>query len=195
METENPTASNDEKLLQFFKALSDEDRLKIAGVLAIKPSTLQELSVETGIGYRELVRHLQHLEDAGLIHQRVNDDVSRYSLRLSSLQEMKSEILARPSQATPGSFNTLEDDEQAVLNAFLRDGKLIALPAQQHRREIVFRWLVDQFEYDWPYPEKEINVTLEQFHPDFALLRRELVDRGYMTRDHGIYIRTPQEST
>jgi hypothetical protein len=34
-----------------------------------------------------------------------------------------------------------------------------------------------------------VNDLLARFHPDFATLRRDLVDFGFLTRDHGIYRR------
>ncbi|MCA9956597.1 MAG: DUF2087 domain-containing protein, partial [Anaerolineales bacterium] len=43
------------------------------------------------------------------------------------------------------------------------------------------------FEYGVDYPEKEVNARVEQVHPDFAELRRLMVDFGFMTRSWGVY--------
>ena len=50
--------------------------------------------------------------------------------------------------------------------------------------------LAQEFEPGERYPEKEVNRRLRAWHPDFAALRRYLVDEGFMERDHGEYWRT-----
>ncbi len=39
------------------------------------------------------------------------------------------------------------------------------------------------------YPEKEINERLEHCNPDYASLRRYLIDYGLMEREKGVYWR------
>ena len=38
------------------------------------------------------------------------------------------------------------------------------------------------FEFDQQYTETEVNIQLGTLHPDFAALRRYLVDCGVLTR-------------
>ena len=40
------------------------------------------------------------------------------------------------------------------------------------------------------YSEQEVNETLQRFHPDYAALRRYLVDDEVLTRDGGYYWRS-----
>jgi len=35
-----------------------------------------------------------------------------------------------------------------------------------------------------------VNATIEGFHPDYATLRRYLVDEGFLNREAGIYWRS-----
>jgi hypothetical protein len=42
------------------------------------------------------------------------------------------------------------------------------------------------------YPERQVNAILQEVDPDYATLRRYLVDAGLMQRDQGVYWRTAQ---
>ena len=77
-----------------------------------------------------------------------------------------------------------------VLRAFIRDGRLVSIPARDKRRQVVYRYLRDQvFTEDRPYPEREVNHRLALFHPDVATIRRGMVDAGLVTRETGTYRR------
>jgi hypothetical protein len=77
-----------------------------------------------------------------------------------------------------------------VLRAFIRDGRLVSIPARDKRRQVIYRYLRDQvFTEDRPYPEREVNQRLALFHPDVATIRRGMVDAGLVTREAGSYRR------
>src|SRR2546423_235561 len=61
---------------------------------------------------------------------------------------------------------------------------------QSKKRLAVLRWLVEDFQPGRRYPEREVNQILGRHHPDFAALRRYLVDEELMQRSRGIYWRT-----
>ena len=84
-----------------------------------------------------------------------------------------------------------EDQYAAVvLRAFVRHGRLTAIPAQQRKKEVVLLFLLDAcFADDRDYPEPEVNERLRQYHEDVAALRRYLVDARLMTRTAGVYRR------
>ncbi|MFA7578092.1 MAG: DUF2087 domain-containing protein, partial [Candidatus Muiribacteriota bacterium] len=37
--------------------------------------------------------------------------------------------------------------------------------------------------------EKEVNEIIQKFHEDYCLIRREMVEEGFMDRKDGIYWR------
>ena len=81
--------------------------------------------------------------------------------------------------------------QEKVARAFLRDGRLVSIPAKPSRRDLLLPLVLDQcFPEDRDYEEKEVNMRLALLHPDVAALRRYLVDGGWMTREAGIYRRT-----
>ena len=81
-------------------------------------------------------------------------------------------------------------EREKVVRAFLRDGRLISIPAKPRKRELLLEVILDQsFPEDRDYEEKEVNMRLALLHPDVAALRRYLVDSGLMSRKAGIYRR------
>ena len=88
----------------------------------------------------------------------------------------------------------LEADEAfaaRTLRSFIRDGRLVSIPAREKRRLVIYRYLRDQvFAEDRDYEEREVNQRLALFHPDVATIRRGMVDAGLVTRSSGIYRRT-----
>jgi hypothetical protein len=79
---------------------------------------------------------------------------------------------------------------EKVIRAFVRDGRLVSIPAKPSKREVLLPWLLDEcFPEDRDYEEKEVNQRLALLYPDVSALRRYLIDAGLMTRDAGIYRR------
>lgn len=82
------------------------------------------------------------------------------------------------------------DDARVLENFTDASGRLIAIPAQRKKRLAVLRWLVEEFQPGRRYPEVEVNRIISRRHPDFATLRRFMVDEELMQRRSGIYWRT-----
>jgi hypothetical protein len=81
--------------------------------------------------------------------------------------------------------------DEKVVRSFIRDDRLVSIPARDKKRQVVLRYLVDHcFTEDRAYPEKEVNQRLALYHPDVAALRRYIVESGLMTRAAGEYRRT-----
>jgi hypothetical protein len=74
-------------------------------------------------------------------------------------------------------------------HAFVRDGKLIALPSKPRMLQAACSFLVERFEPDRLYDEREVNAILADDAPDPATLRRLLVDHGLLGRTRNTYWR------
>jgi hypothetical protein len=81
------------------------------------------------------------------------------------------------------------EDEESVLKAFFRDGRLTEIPARAAKRRIILERIAVEFEPGTRYPESEVNVMVGKFFNDHAALRRYLVDEGFLEREQGIYWR------
>ena len=81
-------------------------------------------------------------------------------------------------------------DEQ-VLHHFLGpDGRLRTIPTKHSKLLVVLDHLAQEFEPGQTYPETKVNEILQRFHPDYAALRRYLVENGFMTREDSVYWRS-----
>ena len=87
-------------------------------------------------------------------------------------------------------------DEERVIRAFVKDGRLVSIPAKPRKRELLLPYLLDvAFPDDRDYEEREVNQRLALLHRDVAALRRYFVEGGLMTRDAGIYRRATPMNT
>jgi len=94
------------------------------------------------------------------------------------------------AKPAPGPAAAAPDEafEAKVLRSFVRDGRLVSIPAQDRKKLVVLRHLRELcFPDDRIYLEKEVNQRLALLHPDVAALRRYLVDFRLMTRASGEY--------
>jgi len=79
---------------------------------------------------------------------------------------------------------------EMILRTFLdAEGRLITLPAKRAKRLVVLDHVAQRFEPGERYPEAEVNRRLRPVHEDVAMLRRYLVDEGFLDRAGGIYWR------
>jgi DNA-binding transcriptional ArsR family regulator len=187
----------DAELLLTLKALSDASRLRIVGLLAGRAYAVEELADALRLSPGTVVHHLKRLREAGLVDQRPSHPYMLYSLRLDRLQAVgrmldELEHANEAAASAPGPDGSpLPAFDAKVLRAFVEDGRLVSIPAQEKKREVVLRWLLERcFAEDRDYAEREINARLAEVHPDTAALRRYLVEARLMSRANGIYRRT-----
>ena len=81
-------------------------------------------------------------------------------------------------------------DEAKVLGTFFEGSRLTQIPATRSKRLVVLERLAQEFDAGVRYPEKQVSFMLQLFYPDYAALRRYLVDEGFLTRSDGVYWRT-----
>jgi len=80
--------------------------------------------------------------------------------------------------------------EQVLKNFLDADGRLHTIPSKHAKLLVVLDHLSQRFEPAKVYPEKDVNSILGELHPDFAALRRYLVENQFLTREDGHYWRS-----
>ena len=80
--------------------------------------------------------------------------------------------------------------DEVVLRNFVRDGRIVTMPAKRSRRLVLLDYVAQRFDVGVRYTESEVNRTLRDVHDDYAALRRYLVDEGFMSREHSVYWRS-----
>jgi hypothetical protein len=84
----------------------------------------------------------------------------------------------------------VNDADGAVLDRFIKDGRLVIMPSKRAKLLVVLDRLAQDFEPGRTYAETEVNAVLGSYHDDYAALRRYLVDEGFMAREGGVYWRS-----
>jgi hypothetical protein len=180
-------------LLAFFKALADESRLKMIGLLATRETSGQELAALLGLKEPTVSHHLGILRDRSLVRQRQDGNTHWWSLDLDALVALNRRISTREDASALAQGIEAGAWDRRVRENFLGpDGRLKEIPASRKKRWVILRFLTEQFAPDRQYPEAELNEILKRHHWDSATLRREMVGYRMMARDHGIYWRLPE---
>ena len=91
-----------EGLLPFFQALSDATRLRLVGLLAREPSTVEQLAANVGLTPSTVSHHLKRLGDMGLVAARVEGHYHVYALQAERLTEVADLIQAATEKAIGG---------------------------------------------------------------------------------------------
>lgn len=81
-------------------------------------------------------------------------------------------------------------DQRVLRNFMTGDGRLHTIPSKHAKLLVVLDHLAQSFEPGRTYPEHEVNDMLSRFHPDYAALRRYLVENQFLTREDGVYWRS-----
>jgi len=178
-----------------FKALADESRLRIIGLLATEERSVDELAAHLHLKAPTISHHLSTLREVGLVTMRAAGTTHLYRFLPDRLRELNREL-------APERFAIVPDDseedawERKVLGSFLEPGagpddapRIREVPASDRKRLVVLRWLAAKFVLGRRYPEPEVNIMLALHHHDYASWRRYLVDSGLMDRENGVYWR------
>jgi hypothetical protein len=175
---------NDPQTQAVVKALLDVDRLKMIGLLALERRRAADLEQALRLAPEKVRRGLELLLSSGLARQ----DGDGWRLEPKTVEAAARALLAgsRP-RLDPAE---LEGDayERKVLSDFLTaDGRLRDLPMQEKKVRVILAHAARFFKPGERYPEKQVNELLRPFYEDTAMLRRFLVDYGWMERERSVY--------
>jgi hypothetical protein len=154
--------------------LAEPDRLRALAAVALGAGTLAEVAERAGLEPRAAARALSRLVAGGLLDGEAGKG---YRVRTEALR-----AAAIPPAAEAERAEGDEGQGDEVLRRFVRNGRLLAMPAAHGKRLVVLDHLAGLFEPGRRYPEPEVNELLGRYHPDYALLRRYLVDDGFLDR-------------
>jgi len=180
------TLEQEYELVSFFKALADENRLKIIGLLAQQPRTVEKLSSEIGLSMSTTSHHLARLAKVGLVSARTDGHYYIYALHTDTLKDMSQRLL-QDEQIQQLSAPVSEDafDQKVLSNFINKEGRIKTFPAQDKKLRAILKHVVKAFESGQRYPEKQVNEILSQFNEDTAFLRRSLIEYRLMGREGG----------
>jgi hypothetical protein len=185
-----PHATTTAPLLEFFKAMAHESRLKLVGLLAQRERSVQELAELTGLKEPTVSHHLAVLEALGLVTVRAEGTTRWRRLDVDALERLNRAVLEPPAGLAPKAEPSW--DARVLANFLDADGRLKVVPASRRKRAVVLAWLVRRFEDGRRYAEAQVNAEIQAVWWDAATLRRELIGADMMARADGIYWRLPE---
>jgi hypothetical protein len=176
-------------LVAFFKALSDETRLRLVGLLAGGEHSVEELAALLALRAPTISHHLARLKEVGLVTMRADGNTHYYRLRSHALRDLRRLVPTPERLAELAAPIAADAWERKVLRDFFSGERLKEIPASRKKRSVILRWLAERFESGRRYGEAEVNEVLRRHHEDVASLRRELVGENLLGREAGVYWR------
>lgn len=172
---------------QLIGLFAEETRARAFAAVALGADTPAKVMEKAGLSPKDATVALRRLQDQGAIAAGGDGGLSVAYDRFREL--------ARAAR-TPAAENHGSGDEhtEAVLRTFVREGRLVRLPAQWQRKLVVLRHIAERtFEPGVEYPERTVNEKLrawcEDAPVDHVTLRRYLVDLHHLRRQYGFYWR------
>jgi hypothetical protein len=120
------------------------------------------------------------LRAAGL----VGVDREQYGIDTAALREAALAAAELDVPMDPIIGYGMTEDEQAILRRFFSGRTITEIPASRAKRQVLLQRLALDFDVGRRYTEREVNEILFAFHPDWSTLRRNLVDEGFLDREH-----------
>ncbi|MFZ0680275.1 metalloregulator ArsR/SmtB family transcription factor [Candidatus Binatus sp.] len=183
-----------EMMLQFCKAMADESRLKIIGLLSTAEHSVQQLAAILELKEPTVSHHLGILKQLDLVRLRADGNFRWYRLNEEVLGQISRTVFSRDNIARLATSAGARSSERKILDNFVDGERLREIPVSYKKRLTILKWLVGFFEPGISYTESQVNAILKLHHHDCATIRREMIGCGMLSRDKGIYHRRPESS-
>lgn len=165
-------------MLDYVKALSDPDRLRIIGLLSQGNATRKEIAEQLNLSPKDSLTHLEFLEFVGVVTQ-IEGVFTLNNDKLATLGKEK--LVAGGNKFVPPE--NLDAASKKILRDYLNvDGTIRQVP-EQKKLQPILDYLIQNFEFDRIYTEREVNTIIKRFNEDTAGLRRDLIDAGMLARE------------
>jgi hypothetical protein len=167
----------------FLRLALDPVRLAVLGRAHPHPVVAEAVATDLGVRVDRVVRAIGALRSAGLLdadNRLVPESLTEIARALPAAEPAAREVLA----------GVWSEEETAVLSSFFEGSRLKSIPAARSKRVVVLERIAQEFEPGVRYDERTVNRVVQVFHPDYASLRRYLVDEGLLTRADGVYWRS-----
>lgn len=181
-----------EPIVNTFKALADPDRVRLLGLLDGQHPTVADLCTALDCDEATLNQHLRAMREVGLVNIRNAGQTRVYTLNDGVLKRFKQSVadiehLRQPERTEPDhrwlDGLDLDEEARAILEAHTDGPRLTSVPTKAKKFSVVIAWLRNHFEMGRTYTEAEVNGVLREVNEDYAILRRGLIDEGYMERE------------
>ncbi len=170
---------------------AEESRVRAFAAVALGAGDTAQVARVAGLSAKEVAGALRRLRDQGVVTTGADGGLAVAHDRFRELARA-----GRPAPQAARDSAAAGDDGPAgiVVRTFVRDGRLVRLPARWTRKKVVLRHIAERtFAPGVEYPERTVDEKLrawcEDGEVDHVTLRRCLVDLGHLCRSDGIYSR------
>jgi ribosomal-protein-alanine N-acetyltransferase len=169
--------------LRLLQAVLDPVRLAVLGASVSGAVDIAAMSTTLNVPRSEIARAVGDLRSTGLLQP--DGTLDSEALR----------VVARSLPTSSGGRGEpvegpWSDSEARLLGRFFAGGRLIEIPTAAKKRRLVMEKVALEFEPGRRYSEREVNLTIQLIHDDYAAIRRYMIDEGFMDRADGAYWRT-----
>lgn len=141
----------------------------------------KEIQKELGIGSSSTIRH----------HRFALKEKERQAKTFLAMMELLKEKdeyapafvpVHKTATMVDERYNITQDEEEQIVNKYFSEGLLMKFPQKEKQRLVILREISKHLKTDYHYGEKELNQILKGFCEDYVLIRRYLVDYGFLAR-------------
>jgi len=168
----------------YFKALGDGTRLKIVRALMEREMYQEQLCQELGLTAATVSFHMKKLTQAGLVDFHRVRVYTMYRLKTEALQPSVADVICPKAEEAPTKpLDPGEQFRRKVVRAFMPNGYCATMPAHEKKRMVIYEEIYRGFTPGQSYPEKTVNEIISRVFADYCLVRRTMIEMGWMTRD------------
>ncbi|KGX91629.1 ArsR family transcriptional regulator [Pontibacillus halophilus JSM 076056 = DSM 19796] len=184
-----------DKLVNYHKTLGDPTRIRIVVLLKQGPLHGTALAHKLNLKTPTITHHMSKLRNAGLVYERRERNTIYFHLDRNKLEHMANAVLSIGEETKRMEEMSVTSDQKLsiVKNFFDKEGRLKQLPSQQKKKLVVLAYMLERLDKNRTYTEQEVNEYIQQYHEDYATIRREWVMHHFMYREHQIYELNPLE--
>ncbi|WP_217588398.1 metalloregulator ArsR/SmtB family transcription factor [Lentibacillus saliphilus] len=183
-----------DRLVRFHKTLGDKTRIRIIALLKNGPLHGQAIAGKLKLKAPTISHHIAKLKDIDVIYQRRDKNTIYFHLNERKLEQMSTAINRIGGEHMFEVFDINEEEKAKLIRNFTeKDGRLKQLPAQRKKKLVLLEYMLGGLEQGQSYEEKDINAHIQQYHDDFATIRREWIMAQFMYRENGIYEMNPRD--
>lgn len=158
--------------------LADPDRRAVVAALILGASDIDGVVERAGLDARAVHDAVARLVSGGLVVSRAGALV---------LLDASFGLAARGAATVSEPAST---PTEKILRSFVANDRLISIPVQRSKRQVVLEVIAQDFEPGLKYTEDEVNAIVGRWHDDYAAIRRHLIDESFLDRHDGSYWRS-----
>ncbi|MCC5912259.1 MAG: DUF2087 domain-containing protein [Clostridiaceae bacterium] len=76
-----------------------------------------------------------------------------------------------------------EAEREKVLKNYIKNGKVNTFPSKEKKKIIILQYMINKFQANKKYSEKEVNEIIKSMLDDYVTVRRYLIQYGFMDRN------------